>query len=257
MAQTRRPVTFLWRPRPGRPRGPPCILEGISACTAGFYVRCGPPRAVLRTTSSSSRAAQEAFEQEALSFLNRLYAAALRLTRNSADAEDLVQDTYLRAFRSAHQFQAGTNLRGWLFTILHNAHLNQRRDRARDPVEADSEAVELAAGLDEGPATPEEELLRSTLDADVKAALDGLPEAFREAVWLRDVEQFSYDEIARIVQVPIGTVMSRISRGRRLLHDALVARSERFAKRASAGGGETRPAGVKRERRTDQTDGAL
>ena len=90
------------------------------------------------------QAAQAAFEQEALAFLNRLYAAALRLTRNSADAEDLVQETYLRAFKSAHQFQPGTNLRGWLFTILHNTHLNQRRDRARNPVEADSEAVELA-----------------------------------------------------------------------------------------------------------------
>jgi len=184
------------------------------------------------------------FEQEALAFLNRLYAAALRLTRNRADAEDLVQETYLRAFKSAHQFQVGTNLRGWLFTILHNTHLNQRRDRARDPVEADSEAVELAADVGDGAATPEDELLRSTLDADLREALDQLPEAFREAVWLRDVEQFTYDEIARIVEVPIGTVMSRISRGRRLLHDRLVARSERFARRASAAGGDPARTGV-------------
>jgi RNA polymerase sigma-70 factor, ECF subfamily len=200
---------------------------------------------VLRTRSSStSQAAQAAFEQEALSFLNRLYAAALRLTRNSADAEDLVQETYLRAFKSAHQFKEGTNLRGWLFTILHNTHLNQRRDRARDPVETDSEAVELAPNADGGPPTPEEELLRATLDKDLKDALDSLPEAFREAVWLRDVEQFSYDEIARIVQVPIGTVMSRISRGRRLLHDVLVAGSGRFARRASRPGGESARGGV-------------
>ena len=192
---------------------------------------------MLRNRSrSTAEAVPASFEQEALAFLNRLYAAALRLTRHGADAEDLVQETYLRAFTSAHQYQPGTNLRGWLFTILHNTHLNQRRDRARDPVEADSDAVELASNAADGPASPEDELLRATLDADLRDALDQLPEAFREAVWLRDVEQFSYDEIARIVQVPIGTVMSRISRGRRQLHDRLVSRSERFARRASASG---------------------
>jgi RNA polymerase sigma-70 factor (ECF subfamily) len=197
---------------------------------------------VLRTRSSStSEAAQASFAQEALAFLNRLYAAALRLTRNTADAEDLVQETYLRAFTSAHQFQPGTNLRGWLFTILHNAHLNQRRDRARDPVEADSDAVELASNEGDAAATPEDVLLRATLDVDLREALDQLPEVFREAVWLRDVEQFSYYEIARIVQAPIGTVMSRISRGRRLLHDRLVARSERFARRSTRGGGDPAP----------------
>jgi RNA polymerase sigma-70 factor (ECF subfamily) len=201
---------------------------------------------VLRTRASSSaaEARRASFEQEALSFLDRLYATALRLTRNAADAEDLVQDTYLRAFRAADQFQPGTNLRGWLFTILHNTHLNQRRDRARSPVEADSEAVELASEPPDRAATPEEELLRSTMDADLKAALDELPEAFREAVWLRDVEQFSYDEIAKIVQVPIGTVMSRISRGRRLLHDRLVTASERFARRSAAAGGDPARPGV-------------
>ena len=200
---------------------------------------------MLRNRSSSTAEAVPAsFEQEALAFLNRLYAAALRLTRHSADAEDLVQETYLRAFSSAHQYQPGTNLRGWLFTILHNTHLNQRRDRARDPVEADSDAVELASNAADGPASPEDQLLRATLDADLRDALDQLPEAFREAVWLRDVEQFSYDEIARIVQVPIGTVMSRISRGRRQLHDRLVSRSERFARRASASGGVVARPGV-------------
>jgi RNA polymerase sigma-70 factor (ECF subfamily) len=179
-----------------------------------------------------------AFEQEALALLDRLYAAALRLTRNEADAEDLVQDTYLRAFRSAGQFEPGTNLRGWLYTILHNTFLNQRRDRSRDPVDADSEVVEQAASV-EGAGNPEELLLRATMDTELRAALDSLPDAFREAVWLRDVEQFSYDEIAGIVGVPIGTVMSRISRGRRALFDQLVARSARFARRASAVGGDS------------------
>ena len=177
-----------------------------------------------------------AFEQDALDLVDRLFAAALRLTRNEADAQDLVQDTYLRAFRSSGQFEAGTNLRGWMFTILHNTFLNQRRDRGRSPVDADSEAVEQAPD-DRGTASnPEELLLEGTLDADLQAALDRLPEAYREAVWLRDVEQFTYDEIAGIVGVPIGTVMSRISRGRRALYDDLVTRSSDYARRAAAGG---------------------
>ncbi len=176
-----------------------------------------------------------AFEQDALELVDRLYATALRLTRNEADAQDLVQDTYLRAFRSAGQFETGTNLRGWMFTILHNTFLNQRRDRGRSPIDADSEAVEQAPDNRQSSGNPEELLLRETMDADLQAALDSLPPAYREAVWLRDVEQFSYDEIAGIVGVPIGTVMSRISRGRRELYETLVTRSDAYARRAAAG----------------------
>jgi RNA polymerase sigma-70 factor (ECF subfamily) len=176
------------------------------------------------------------FEQEALALADRLYAAALRLTRNEANAQDLVQDTFLRAFRSSGQFEAGTNLRGWMFTILHNTFLNQRRDRGRSPIDADSEAVEQAPDDRLTGADPEQRLLRETLDADLQAALDRLPATYREAVWLRDVEQFSYEEIAGIVGVPIGTVMSRISRGRRALYDDLVTRSGAYARRAGAGG---------------------
>jgi len=176
------------------------------------------------------------FEQDALALVDRLYAAALRLTRNEADAQDLVQDTYLRAFRSSGQFEPGTNLRGWMFTILHNTFLNQRRDRGRSPIDADSEAVEQAPDDRHASANPEELLLRESLDTDLRAALDNLPPTYREAVWLRDVEQFSYDEIAGIVGVPIGTVMSRISRGRRALYDDLVTRSGEYARRAGAGG---------------------
>jgi RNA polymerase sigma-70 factor (ECF subfamily) len=187
-----------------------------------------------RSPDAATRSA--AFEQEALEFVDRLFAAALRLTRNEADAQDLVQDTYLRAFRSSGQFEAGTNLRGWMFTILHNTFLNQRRDRGRSPIDADSEAVEQAPDDRQSGANPEELLLRETMDADLQAALENLPAAYREAVWLRDVEQFSYEEVAGIVGVPIGTVMSRISRGRRALYDDLVARSGDYARRASAGG---------------------
>ena len=165
---------------------------------------------------------RDAFEDEALSYVDSLYGTAMRLTRNTADAEDLVQDTFLKAFRASGQFQRGTNLKAWLFTILHNTFRNRRRDAGRNPIEVDSEVVELAmdhASLDQ---SPEALLSRATLDADLQAALDALPDAFRQAVWLRDVEEFSYAEIARMVGVPIGTVMSRISRGRRLLYERLV-----------------------------------
>ena len=148
----------------------------------------------------------------------------MRLTRNRADAEDLVQDTYVKAFRHAGQFKRGTNLRAWLYTILHNTWRNRRRDASRDTVDVDSEQVEQlpAGGLGGEPIeTPERILMRSTLDADLQAALDSLPEAFREAVWLRDVEEFSYAEIAEMLKVPMGTVMSRISRGRRMLYEKL------------------------------------
>src|SRR5690242_6563944 len=168
----------------------------------------------------------DAFSAEVLTFLEPLYATALRLTRNRADAQELVQDTLVKAFRFADRFEAGTNLKAWLYTILHNTWRNRRRDAARETVEVDSERVDEAATVADGPSsadTPERILLRDTLDADLQAALDALPDAFREAVWLRDVEEFSYAEIAAMLGIPVGTVMSRISRGRRLLYDHLMA----------------------------------
>src|SRR6478736_1628289 len=169
-----------------------------------------------------------AFETDALALLDSLYRTALRLTRVPADAEDLVQETYLKAFRSADRFEPGTNLRAWLFTILHNTALNRARDRARDTVAVDSEIVDKAAdapppgGLSAGAAeTPESLLIRETMAPELQAAIDALPESFRQAVWLRDVEEFSYAEIAEMLSIPIGTVMSRISRGRHMLFEAL------------------------------------
>ena len=180
-----------------------------------------------RTSSSGADSnARSSFEADALEFVDSLYRTALRLTRVPADADDLVQDTYLKAFRAADTFERGTNLRAWLFTILHNTHRNNARDRSRDAVLVDSEVVDQAA---EVPAfapgarvdDPESLLLRNTLAPDLQAAIDDLPDAFREAVWLRDVEEFSYAEIARMLSIPAGTVMSRISRGRRMLFDRL------------------------------------
>jgi RNA polymerase sigma-70 factor (ECF subfamily) len=164
------------------------------------------------------------FALAALAHIDSLYGTALRLTRRAADAEDLVQDTYLKAFRSAHQFEPGTNLKAWLFTILHNTFRNLRRHDGRNPVEVDSEAVEQAAGAGPAGQSPEQILTRATLDADLQGALDALPDAFRQAVWLRDVEELSYAEMAQVLDVPIGTVMSRISRGRRALSEGLQAR---------------------------------
>jgi len=180
------------------------------------------------------------FEGEALAYLDSLYRTSLRLTRNPADAEDLVQETYLKAFRAAGRFEPGTNLRAWLFTILHNTARNRARDRARDAVTIDSETVERAADAQSGflpgagpVETPETLLIRETLAPDLQKAIDALPDLFRQAVWLRDVEEFSYAEISEMLSIPIGTVMSRISRGRRLLFDQLTA--ERDVAEAHAG----------------------
>lgn len=171
---------------------------------------------------------------DALALMNGLYGTAVRLTRDGYAARDLVQDTYLKALRAQGRFQPGTNLKAWLYTILHNTWRNRRRDQARARVTFDSETLDVAvdAGVPGAveAATPETQLLRSVMDADIKAAVDALPDAFREAVWLRDVEDLTYQEIADALDVPIGTVMSRISRGRKLLHAALTARA-----RATAG----------------------
>jgi RNA polymerase sigma-70 factor (ECF subfamily) len=146
---------------------------------------------------------QATFTDVAMEFMPGLYSAALRMTRNRADAEDLVQETYLKAYRSYGSFTEGTNLRAWLYRILTNTYINNYRAAQRRPEVADVEALE-----------------RFT-DEDVKAALEALPEAFRMAVLLADVEGFSYKEISEITEVPIGTVMSRIHRGRRALQKAL------------------------------------
>jgi RNA polymerase sigma-70 factor (ECF subfamily) len=174
-------------------------------------------------TAVPAPGADDEFTREALSYVDSLFGTALRLTRREADADDLVQDTYLKAFRSASQFQRGTNLKAWLFTILHNTFRNMRRHDGRNPVDVDSEYVDQAPAQAANDFSPEELLTRATLDVDLQAALDALPEAFRQAVWLRDVEELTYAEIADILGIPIGTVMSRISRGRRALYERLQA----------------------------------
>ncbi len=192
----------------------------------------------LRTgpAAHSTAEARDPFETDVLGYVDSLYGTALRLTRNPADAEDLVQETYLKAFRHAGRFERGTNLKAWLFTILHNTFRNQRRDSARQPVNVDSEAVERAQSTAVGGESPEDLLLRQSLDADLQVAIDGVSQPFREAVWLRDVEEFSYADIAKMLDVPMGTVMSRIARGRRMLYERLIARTDKFRRLEAAGG---------------------
>jgi RNA polymerase sigma-70 factor, ECF subfamily len=195
-------------------------VSGINRPAGGLHRRAP---VLMPTRQSPPEPASDAFANDVLGLLEPLYGTAMRLTRNRADAEDLVQDTVVKALRFAAQFTPGSNLKAWVFTILHNTWRNRLRDAARGPVHLESDLMDDAPGVDAAvtPVTPETILLRDTLDADLQAALDGIPEAFREAVWLRDVDELSYAEIAGVLGVPIGTVMSRISRGRRLLFERL------------------------------------
>ena len=168
-----------------------------------------------------------AFAELAMEHMPALYTAALRMTRNAADAEDLVQETYLKAYRGFDSFSEGTNLRAWLYRILTNTHINAYRAAKRRPEVSDVEDVEdlylyhRIAPEAGSTRSAEEEVLAGFTDDEVKAAIEALPDAFRIAVLLADVEGFSYKEIAEITDVPIGTVMSRIHRGRRALEKTL------------------------------------
>ena len=172
--------------------------------------------------------ATDPFETEALSFLDALYRTGLRMTRSEAEAEDLVQETYIRAFRFRQQFTPGTNLKAWLFRILTNTFINQYRRKAARPETTELDDVEESIlyrhmrDVSPGSASPdpEAELIDNTLSSEVKDALEALPEKFRTTLLL-DVEGFSYKEIAEMLDIPIGTVMSRLHRGRKFLQKRL------------------------------------
>ena len=186
------------------------------------------------------------FESDALVFTKQLYSAALRYTKNPHDAQDLVQDTYAKAFTSFHQFEPGTNLKAWLYRILTTTFINNYRKDQRRPLISGSELedwqlADASSHTSHLGKSAEDEVLENIADKDVKEALAAMPEEFRMAVYLSDVEGFSYKEIAEIMDVPTGTVMSRLHRGRKLLRESLAtyAKERGFSTEKKSGGAKS------------------
>ncbi|WP_302846897.1 MULTISPECIES: sigma-70 family RNA polymerase sigma factor [unclassified Arthrobacter] len=183
------------------------------------------PDVDLATETTEQR--RERFERDAMQYVDQLYSAAMRMARNPSDAEDLVQEAYTKAFSAFHQYKPGTNLKAWLYRILTNTYINLYRKRQREPLQSNSDTIEdwqlakaeshTSAGL----RSAETEALDHLPDSDVKNALQSIPEEFRLAVYFADVEGYAYKQISEIMNTPIGTVMSRLHRGRKMLRDML------------------------------------
>lgn len=197
-----------------------------------------PAEAAVDRDAESAEQRRVRFETEALQYVDQLYSAAMRMTRNPQDAEDLVQEAYTKAYSAFHQYKPGTNLKAWLYRILTNTYINIYRKKQRQPQQANTDTVEdwqmaqAAEHTSSGLRSAEAEALDHLPDSDVKNALQQIPEEFRLAVYFSDVEGFAYKEIAEILNIPIGTVMSRLHRGRKLLREMLTdyARERGFKK---------------------------
>jgi RNA polymerase sigma-70 factor (ECF subfamily) len=203
------------------------------------------PESEVDVASESAEDRRLRFERDAMQYVDQLYSAAMRMARNPADAEDLVQEAYTKAFSAFHQYKPGTNLKAWLYRILTNTYINLYRKRQREPLQSNTDTIEdwqlarAGSHTSTGLRSAEVEALDHLPDSDVKRALQAIPEEFRLAVYFADVEGFAYKEISDIMNTPIGTVMSRLHRGRKMLRDML---ADYAAERGFKAAGESTPA---------------